>query len=81
VVRIARDKHFSLLLQSVNNCNKNFIFVKIRAFVPDKPFQPSLKFAGKARAPPPVDQLKGTAGNIRLGWKGLPRSNALVYYK
>ncbi len=48
-----------------------------------KRLQPSLLFVGKAR----MDELKGSSlrqasalPNIRLGWKGLPRTNTLAYY-
>jgi hypothetical protein len=41
-------------------------------FVLGNPFQPSLVFAGMARAYP---------ANIRLGWKGSPGTNILAYYK
>ncbi len=33
-----------------------------KAFVPGKPFQPSLMFAGKARAYPRVEHLKSSRG-------------------
>ncbi len=50
-------------------------------FVPGKPFQLSLMFAGKAGAYPRVEHLKGALPtNIRLGWKGLPGTNTLAYY-
>jgi hypothetical protein len=53
-------------------------------FVPGKPFQPSLMFAGKAE-PTQVKKLLGAPllalpANIRLGWKGLPGTNTLAYY-
>jgi hypothetical protein len=44
-------------------------------------------FAGKAGAYPRVEHLKGLPAlsalpaNIRLGWKGLPGTNALAYYE
>ncbi len=49
-------------------------------FVPGKPFQPSLMFAGKAIAYPSeapsgaplYGRLLASPTNIRLGWKGLP---------
>jgi hypothetical protein len=58
-----------------------------RAFVPGKPFQTSVML-GKAYAR--VEHLKGTPllgrlmalpTNTRLGWKGLPGTNALAYYE
>jgi hypothetical protein len=53
-------------------------------FVPGNPFELSLMFAY-----PIVDHLKGASlgyasalpANIRLGWKALPGTNALAYYK
>jgi hypothetical protein len=58
-------------------------------FVPGKPFKSGLMFGGKARSLPQSGTLErcfnwvGSAlpANIRLGWKGLPRANALTYYK
>ncbi len=58
-------------------------------FVPGKPFQPSLMFAGNARTLPRVEHLKVASlgwplalpANIRLGWKGLPRTNKPSYYE
>jgi hypothetical protein len=43
-------------------------------------------FAGKARVDPRVEHLNGASlwsypPNIRLGWKGLPGTNAIAYYK
>ncbi len=60
-----------------------------RVFVPGRPFQLSLLFAGKARTYPRVEHLKGVSlvnaavlhTNNKLGWKGLPRTNTLTYYK
>jgi hypothetical protein len=57
--------------------------------VPEKPFQPSLKFVGEARSLPysgaPEKRFTQVAlalpANIRLGWKGLPGTNTLAYYK
>ncbi len=54
-----------------------------------KPFQPSLMFVGEARCLPRVEHLKVASleeaptllGNIRLGWKDLPRTNTLAYYE
>jgi hypothetical protein len=43
-------------------------------------FQPCLMFVGKARAPLVFPDLALPA-NIRLGWKGLPGTNTLAYYK
>ncbi len=39
-------------------------------FVPGKSFQPSLIFVGKARSP---------TANIRVGWRGLTRTDTLSY--
>ncbi len=51
-------------------------------FVPGKPFQLSLMFAGKARGQPRGEHLKDILpANIGIGWKGLPGTNALAYYK
>jgi hypothetical protein len=58
-------------------------------FIPVKPFQPSLMFAGKAGAYPSEAlydaPLQGRPLvlliNIRLGWKSLPGMNTLAYYK
>ena len=47
-------------------------------FVPGKPFQPSLMFAGKVGAYT-SEALSNT--NIRKGCKGLPRTNTLAFYK
>ncbi len=58
-----------------------------RVFVPGKPLQPSLMFAGKAQ-PTQVKHLSGALlkgrplalpANIRLGWKDLPKTNTLAY--
>ncbi len=51
------------------------------------PFQPNLMFGGKDTAYPGVEHLKGASlsyvrallKNIRLGWKGMPRTNTLAY--
>jgi hypothetical protein len=52
-------------------------------FVPGKPFQTSLMFAGKVGAYPRVEHLSAPAlpANIRLGWKGLPGTHALTDYE
>ncbi len=55
-------------------------------FVPGKSFQPSLMFAGKAGAYPSegaslLGRLLASPTNLRLGWKGLPRTNTLAYYE
>ncbi len=56
-------------------------------FVPGKPFQPSLMFAGKARAYP-SEAASGAPlygrplalpTNIRLGGRGLPGTNTVNY--
>ncbi len=55
-------------------------------FVSSKPFQPSLKFAGKARSQPQSakllhsGRLQAFSLSIRLGWRCSPRSNTLAYY-
>jgi hypothetical protein len=49
-------------------------------FVHGTPFQPSLMFAGKARAYPSDAPFRYST-NIRLGWKGVPGTNTLAYYK
>ncbi len=49
--------------------------------------KPSLMFVGEARSLPRVEHLKGDSlglapaltANNRLGWKGLPGTNALAY--
>jgi hypothetical protein len=48
-------------------------------FVTGRPFQPNLMFEGKARSLPRWDLPILT--NIRLGWKGLQRTNTLAYYE
>ncbi len=50
-------------------------------FVPSKPFQPSLMFVGKARGLPEWSTFLALIQNIRLGWKDLPGTNTLAYYK
>jgi hypothetical protein len=56
-------------------------------FVANKPYQPSLLFASKARSLPSSTALKRYARllampiNIRLGLKGLPGTNTLAYYE
>jgi len=60
-----------------------------RVFVPGRPFQLSLLFAGKAKTYPRVEHLKGVSlvyadalpTDKILGWKDLPRTNTLTYYK
>jgi hypothetical protein len=52
-----------------------------------QPFQLSLKFADKARAYPSETHIRcstlGWAPGLihRLGWKGLPETNTLVYHE
>jgi hypothetical protein len=56
-----------------------------RAFLPRKPFQPSLMFAGKV---PRGDHLKGALvgkalallTKFTLGWKGWTGANILTYF-
>jgi len=59
-------------------------------FVPNMPFQTSLKFSSKARAYPCEPTFKlSTQGwapglnpkRLRLGWKGLRGTITLAYYK
>ncbi len=61
-------------------------------YVPGKPFQPSLMFAGKAGAYPSeapfrcsslgsYPRLWALPTNIRLGWNGLKGTNTLAYYE
>ncbi len=58
-------------------------------FVISKLFQPSAMFVGKAGVHPIEEPFKcftlGKAPSLahkhRLGWKGLPRTNTLAYYK
>jgi len=58
-------------------------------FVPDKPLQPCLMFAGKAGAYPSeapfryslLGSLLALPTNITLGWKSLLGTNALAYFK
>ncbi len=49
-------------------------------FVPGKPFQFSLMFAGKARVYP-IEAPFTLHTNIRLGWKSLPGTYTLAYYE
>ncbi len=66
----------------------SFTNVLKSVFVLGKPFQLGQLFVGKAGAYP-SDMLHSWVGswpypqtlNIRLGWKGLPRTNTLAYYK
>ncbi len=71
-------------------CYKKFygrnlqILVIKQVFVVGKLFEPSLMFAGKARAYPSEepsyqDKLLALPTNIRLGCKSLPKKNALTY--
>jgi hypothetical protein len=59
------------------------IFIISQSVVPGKPFQPSLVFAGKARAYPSEApfrcKLLASPTNITLDWKGLPGTNTLAY--
>ncbi len=58
-------------------------------FVPGKPLQPSLMFAGMPGAYTRVEHLKAASlgwalalpANIRLGRQGLPGTNTLAYYE
>jgi hypothetical protein len=58
-------------------------------FVPGRPFQPSIMFAGKAGAYasgatfrcPLLGGLLGLPKNNKLGWKGLPETNTLAFYE
>ncbi len=58
-------------------------------FVPGKPFQPSLMFAGKAGSYPSehlsgapiLSSLLDSPTNAILAWKGFPRTNPLAYYE
>ncbi len=50
---------------------------KARVFATSKPFQPNLMFAGEAIAY--TSEALTVPTKIRLGWKGLPGKNALVY--
>ncbi len=72
------------------NLNKNFFFFIIdeeakwaRLSVPGKLFHPSRIKVGKAKGLNKVGQLKGVplvlalVLGIKLGWKGLPGTNAL----
>jgi hypothetical protein len=49
-------------------------------FVPGRTFQPSLMAVRKTGAYLSVKHLD-LITNIRLGWKGLPRTNTLAYYE
>jgi hypothetical protein len=56
-------------------------------FVPGRPFQPRLMFAGKARAYHSeaafryalLGKLQALVADIKQGWKDLPGINTLVY--
>ncbi len=58
-------------------------------FVPGKPFQPSLILWVRLESTrvkqlpgaPLLGRLLASPTNVRLGWKGLPRTNTLAYYK
>ncbi len=54
-------------------------------FFPGKPSHPSLMFVGKAPYPSEAAFRWSTLGkapaNIRLVWKGPPRTNTLGYYE
>ncbi len=73
-------------------CYKNFMAVSYEFFVirqnifPDKPFTPSLMFAGKTGTYPSAPFCCSTPGqalalpaNITQGSKGLPGTNPLAY--
>jgi hypothetical protein len=50
-------------------------------FVPGKPFQPSLMFVGESGEwSASLGLAPALPANIRLGWKGLPVTNAVAYY-
>ncbi len=49
-------------------------------FVSGKPFQPSLLFTDKTEAYLRMEHLASSA-NIRLGWKGLQRTNTIFLQK
>jgi len=51
---------------------------------PGKPFQPCLKFVGRARSLPKSTSHRWALAlptSIRLDWKGLPGTNTLAYYE
>ncbi len=53
-------------------------------FVPGKPFQPSVVFAGGQSLPEWSTfqgRLLASPTNTTLGWKGLPGTNTLAYYE
>ncbi len=55
-------------------------------FVPVKPLQPGLMFAGKAgallsEAPSSAAPLQALTANIRPDWKGLTGTNKPAYYE
>jgi hypothetical protein len=52
-------------------------------FVPGKPFQPSLMFAGPYRSELPLDapllgRLLALSTDIRLGYKEMPGKNSII---
>jgi hypothetical protein len=53
--------------------------------VPGRSFKPSLMFVsiagGYLSEEPEVCFTLALLGNIKLGWKDLPRTNSLAYYK
>ncbi len=63
--------------------------IEVFTTVPGKSFQPGLMFAGKAGACPSEAPFRcSTLGcpltllpNIRLGWKDVPGTNTLAYYR
>ncbi len=68
---------------------KPFYVNYLRLFDPSKPLQHSLMSVDRPEDYPRASQLKGSSlekapalpTNIRLGWKGLPGTNTLTYYK
>ncbi len=72
-------KHFTAMCYKVSKL--------ARVVVTGMLFQPSLTFVGRAGAYPRVEHLREallgqtqvSSTNIRLGWKSLPRTNALAY--
>ncbi len=50
-------------------------------FVPGKPYQPNLMFAGKTGAYPTEVDFLALPENVRLGWKGLSETNTPAYYE
>ncbi len=80
----------TLNMHTKEKCYKTFftscnlrIWVIAKVFVPDRPFQPpSHIWVNKADAYLSEVPIKVLAllTNIRLGWKGLPWTNAQAYY-